>query len=377
MAIRKKKKAPVRRRTGIVGAPIDKGFDSVQAYFQTEVSNADCSKVMKAYVREKHKGSVNKDYILACPEYKFYGAPYQAATAFWLTHAPKSKDTDRSRSYADHLHKYLSELIAMGKDLYLEKQMKQRDSDARPSISPMQRLQNKISNTIMQDILELEDKWILDEHDASLDLYQEFKRHGLPASATKVVREYIEGLYDDYNAAYTKSDPDAVEGYSHLTKPQLRKRVNACESMLSDLDRLQSAAKATRKSRTKQPKAADKQVTKVNYKKEDTEFKIVSIAPLQIVGSRRLFTFNTKTRMLTEYVTSSVSGFEVSGSTLKNIDTTVSRCTRLRKPDIFIPIVQKKTHLQIDKEWKQLTTKTAVPNGRINKDTILLRVMDK
>jgi len=377
MAIRKKKKAPVRRRTGIVGAPIEKGFEAVQSYFQTEVSNSDISKVLKSYVREKHKKSINKEYILACPEYKFYVSPSHAATAFWITHAPKSEDTDKSRSYSDYLHKYLSTLIAMGKELYLEKQMKQRDSDVKPTVSPMERLQRKISNTVMQDILELEDKWIEGEHDETLDLYQEFKRHGLPASATKVVREYIEGLYDDYNAAYAKTDPDAVEGYSHLTRPQLKKRVKACESMLSDLDRLQSAAKATRKSRTKQPKAADKQVAKVNYKAEDTEFKIVSIAPLQIVGSRRLYTFNTKTRVMTEYVTNAVSGFEVSGSTLKNIDTTASRCTRLRKPDQFIPIVQKKTRLQIDKEWKTLTTKTTVPNGRINKDTILLRVMDQ
>ena len=377
MSIRKKKKAPVRRRTGIVGAPLDKGFTAVQSYFQSEVSNADLVKVMKTYIRDKHKGSVNKEYILACPDYKFYVSPSNAATAFWLTHASKSQDTDKTKAASSFLSKYLSELIVIGKEIYIQKQSQQHDSDAKLSVSPMVKLQRKISRTIMQDILELEDKWIDGEHDATLDLYQEFKRHGLPASATKVVREYIEGLYDDYNAAYTKTDPDAVEGYSHLTKPQLKKRVNACESMLSDLDRLQSAAKATRKSKTKQPKAADKQVAKVNYKKEDTEFKIVSIAPLQIVGSRRLFTFNTKYKVLTEYVTNSASGFQMSGSTLKNIDTTVSRCTKLRKPDAFIPIVQKKTHLQIDKEWKQLTTKTTVPNGRINKDTILLRVMDK
>jgi len=377
MAIRKKKKAPVRRRTGIVGAPLDKGFTAVQSYFQSEVSNADLVKVMKTYIRDKHKGSVNKEYILACPDYKFYVSPSNAATAFWLTHTSKSQDTDKTKAASSFLSKYLSELIVIGKEIYIQKQSQQHDSDAKLSVSPMVKLQRKISRTIMQDILELEDKWIDGEHDATLDLYQEFKRHGLPASATKVVREYIEGLYDDYNAAYTKTDPDAVEGYSHLTKPQLKKRVNACESMLSDLDRLQSAAKATRKSKTKQPKAADKQVAKVNYKKEDTEFKIVSIAPLQIVGSRRLFTFNTKYKVLTEYVTNSASGFQMSGSTLKNIDTTVSRCTKLRKPDAFIPIVQKKTHLQIDKEWKQLTTKTTVPNGRINKDTILLRVMDK
>lgn len=377
MAIRKKKKLPRRVRTGLAAAPIEKGFDALMSYFQYEVSNSDISKVLKSYIKEKHKKSINLQYIMACPEYKFYAFPHHAATAFWLTHAPKKDDSERTQLFSSGLSKWLSELIAMGKDLYLEKQIKQKDSDARPSISPMERLQRKISSTIMQDILDLEDKWIEGEHDAVLDLYQEFKRHGLPASATKTVREYIEGLYDDYNSAYTKSDPDAVEGYSHLTRPQLKKRVNACESMLSDLDRLQSAAKATRKTRVKQPKAADKQVTKVQYKKEDVDYKIVSIAPLSMVGARRLFTFNTKTRAITEYVTSNAKGFEVSGTTLKNFDISLSRTTRLRKPDAFLPIVLKKTPNQIDKEWKQLTTKTAAPNGRINSDTILLRVMDK
>jgi hypothetical protein len=240
----------------------------------------------------------------------------------------------------------------------------------------MERLQRKISNTIMQDLLDLEDKWIEGE-DATLDLYQEFKRHGLPSSATKAVRNVVDGWLQDYNDAYTKACPDAVEGYSHLSRVQLRKRVQACESMLADLDRLQSAAKATRKSRVKQPKAADKQVTKLQYKKEDNDYKIVSVAPLSMIGGHRLFTFNVKTRVITEFVTSSAKGFEVSGTTLKNIDTSLSRSTRLRKPDAFLPVVLKKTPNQIDKEWKTLTTKATVPNGRINKDTVLLRVIDK
>jgi hypothetical protein len=147
--------------------------------------------------------------------------------------------------------------------------------------------------------------------------------------------------------------------------------------MLADLDRLQSAAKATRKLRVKQPKAADKQVAKLKYKKEDNDYKIVSVAPLSVIGSHRLFTFNAKTRVITEFVTSSAKGFEVSGTTLKNIDTSLSRSTRLRKPDAFIPIVLSKTTKQIDNEWKSLTTKTTVPNGRMSVDTVLLKVMDK
>jgi hypothetical protein len=40
-------------------------------------------------------------------------------------------------------------------------------------------------------------------------------------------------------------------------------------------------------------------------------------------------------------------------------------------------MVLTKTPNQIDKEWKTLTTKTSQPNGRLNDDTILLRVLDK
>jgi hypothetical protein len=378
MAIKAKKQKKLARRirTGISGVPIEKGFGAVLSYFQTEVGNKDISNTLKAYIKEKHKKSINLQYIMACPEYKFTSMPYQAATAFWLTHASKKDDTDQTKAYSSGLSKWMSELIAMGKELYESKLSQEQDSNARPTISPMVRLQRKISNTIMQDLLDLEDKWIEGEN-ATLDLYQEFKRHGLPASATKQVRMVVEGWLLDYADAYNKTCPDAVEGYSHLSRKDLKHRVTTCEAMLSDLDRLQSAAKATRTTRVKQPKAADKQVTKLKYKKEDTEYKIVSITPLSMIGAHRLYTFNTKTRVITEFVTNSAKGFEVSGSTLKNIDTSVSRCTRLRKPDAFIPIVLKKTTNQIDKEWKTLTTKTTVPNGRMNEDTILLKVMDK
>ena len=38
----------------------------------------------------------------------------------------------------------------------------------------MQRLQNKISDTIMQDMLDLEDKW-MDGENATIDLYKLFQ----------------------------------------------------------------------------------------------------------------------------------------------------------------------------------------------------------
>ena len=162
-----------------------------------------------------------------------------------------------------------------------------------------------------------------------------------------------------------------------MKKPELKRRVKACQDMLLDLDRIKSAAKATRKVRVKQPKAADKQVSKVKYKTEDATFKLASINPVQIVGKIRLYTFNTKNRVVTEYITQSATGFEISGSTIKNFDKVNSRCRSLRKPNEFLPELFDRTPKQIDKAWKDLTTKERVPNGRLNSDTILLRVMDK
>lgn len=147
--------------------------------------------------------------------------------------------------------------------------------------------------------------------------------------------------------------------------------------MLSDMDRLKAAAKATRSTKVKGPKAADKQVARVKYNKESKEFKLVSIPPIKIVGQVRLYTFNVKYKVLTEYITQAANGFEIKGTTISNFDKVNSRSTKLRKPDEFISIVQNKSQVQISKAFEALTTKVNVPNGRLNGDTILLRVMDK
>jgi hypothetical protein len=370
---RKKAKVRARARTGLAGAPIDKGFDAVKYYFHIEVDRKDLINTLKSYIKA-NVDYKNQKFALSNPEYKFYIFTHYCATAFWINSGLKLDE--KSSKYAEGIYKYVMTLVESGKDIYFEKQAKLKDSASVVSLSPMQRLQNKISNTIMQDLLDLEDKWI-DGEKAELDIYQEFKRHGLTGAAVASVRQVIEGWLLDYEDAYHKRCEDAVEGYAHLKRPELNRRIKVCQDMLADCDRIRSAAKATRATRVKQPKAADKQVAKVQYKKEDTEFKLVSIPPIKIVGGTRLYTFNTKTRALTEYITQDVKGFEISGTSIKNIDKVNSRTVKLRKPDAFLPIVLGKTPNQIDKEWKTLTTKTSIPNGRLGSDTILLRVLDK
>ena len=368
----KKKVLRARARTGLAGIPVDKGFNAVKDYFHLQVDKKDCVSQVKTWIKKNFPEP--SKYILANPEYHF-SMTHHAATAFWYNNdLYKNNDADgnTAKEFLNNLFDKMIPLIEKGKVIYEEKQK----ANNIVSISPAVKLMRKINNTIMQELLDLEDKWI-DGDDATINIYDRFKYHGLTNTAISHVKPMIEGWLLDYEDAYHKRCDQAVEGYSHLKRSTLNHRIKVCKAMLEDLERIRSATKASRNVKVKRPKSIDKQVSRVQYKKEDNDFKIVSINPIQIPTKTRLYAFNTKNKMVTEYITESPNGFEISGSTIKNFSKDLSRTICLRKPLDFLPIVLQKTPKQIDAAWQTLKTKTKVPNGRINKDTILLRVLDK
>ena len=368
----KKKVLRARARTGLAGIPVDKGFNAVKDYFHLQVDRKDCVSQVKTWIKKNFPEP--SKYILANPEYHF-SMTHHAATAFWYNNdLYKNNDADgnTAKEFLNNLFDKMIPLIEKGKVIYEEKQK----ANNIVSISPAVKLMRKINNTIMQELLDLEDKWI-DGDDATINIYDRFKYHGLTNTAISHVKPMIEGWLLDYEDAYYKRCDQAVEGYSHLKRSTLNHRIKVCKAMLEDLERIRSATKATRNVKVKRPKAVDKQVARVQYKKEDNDYKIVSINPIQIPTKSRLYAFNTKSKTVIEYVTESVNGFEISGSTIKNFSKGLSRTICLRKPLDFLPIVLQKTPKQINDAWQTLKTKTKVTNGRINKDTILLRVLDK
>ena len=291
----KKKTIRSKARTGLAGVPVEKGFDAVKEYFHLEVDKKDCISQVKAWVKKNFPQPAK--YILSHPEWKF-NMTHHAATAFWYNNdLYKNNDLgrDKAKEFLNGLFDYIIPLIETGKDLYKQKRSEQKAKSNVISISPQMRLERKIRNTIMQELLELEDQWIEGE-DTTINLYDRFKYHGLTNTAISHVKPQVEGWLLDYEDAYYKRCEQAVEGYSHVKKSSLKHRIDVCKSMLEDMERIKSASKATRTIKISKPKAADKQVSKMQYKKEDNDFKIVSIHPIQIIGKRRLYTFNTKHR---------------------------------------------------------------------------------
>jgi len=369
----KKKSIPKRPKTGLKGVPLDKGFGHCHRYFYDEIDKNDCLKLCKEYIK-KNFSKDDAAAIFANPDYHFWLYNGRAAAIFWMNHDLEFED--KWASYPKRVYQDYAELIEPGKQILAERKAKDEKAAAGPKLSPQELLRRKVNTTIGYEIDYMEDAW-LDGKKEDIDLYVEFQKHELKGAAAPHLKDRIEFMRDEYKAAVDKTDECAVEGYAHLTKKELKRRLEVCERMLGDLDKIQAASKATRKKRTPQVRTADKQIKQLKFLKDDNEYKLVSVDPLSVPGSYRLYTFNVKNRELCEYVTTAANGFQIKGTTIQNFEPDKSRKTRLRKPDQFLPIVLKKTPNQIDKEFKKLTTKVNEPSGRINDDTILLRVENK
>lgn len=360
----RKKIVPRRPKTGVGAAPLD-DFYKFQYHFHYELDNKSVSEIVKNYVK-KSFDKTQTQAILSNPEWCFTAYTGIAAAIHWM--ALEKEFPPSYVNYPQKVKEYLSSLIASGKELLVQKKKDEKAQSNVRVLTPQQRMANKIFHTILADLDQLEDEWC-DGKKTEINLYDNFRLHQLKGAAVEPVRKRLESWLADYE------DVDLKEYYPHLQKSEINRRVKVIKQMLTDIDKFKTAAKNTRTVKRKAPKAADKQVSKVKYQKEDQSYKLVSINPLQIVGATRLYVFNTKTRRLTYYFTDATSGFEVSGTSIKNFDLEQSTQMTLRanKVDEVLSVVLKKSPTQINKHLESLSSKPSTPNGRLNEDTILLR----
>jgi hypothetical protein len=161
-----------------------------------------------------------------------------------------------------------------------------------------------------------------------------------------------------------------------LSKPSLRKIVKILEDLISDVKNHAKIKNNTRKPRVKKVKNADKQVVRLKYQTNSAEYNLDSINPSRIPTSQRLYTFNTKTRMLSVYYANGASGFAVQGTTVKMYDVESSFSATLRKPKDILAAILGATPKKLDKIFDGVPLKKKKVNGRINPQTIILKVIE-
>jgi hypothetical protein len=146
--------------------------------------------------------------------------------------------------------------------------------------------------------------------------------------------------------------------------------------IVEDADRILTNTKAVRKPRKKKVLSVDKRVSRVKYQKEDTELKLVSIPPAKILGAQELWTYNTKYNFLSVYRASGEAGLDVKGTTLLDYDEKASYFKKLgRRPAEHLANIIGTTKGRLKKTMDEIKADAQSVNGRINENTILLRVV--
>lgn len=358
---KKIKKKVVRSRkakTGLAYVPLT-NFHNMCDYVHMEVERREIVSFVKKFTKENYE---KKYWNLQ--EWVYYH-PVTVMSVLWKNTGqpfPPKWDHDRVlSSFKERLIEFSNRVNG--------------DKTSTPKItrSPMAIIKDRTSDFIagVEDIL---DNWLDNEN---YSIFDELKKVEASFFMAKGIKDFYLGLYSELEELVVKKDKEISEIYNHLTTDQQKSKYNFVKRLMDELDSYIATKKASRAVRAPKIKSADKQINKLNYLKESKEYKLASINPLSIVGAYRIYTFNTSNKVLSEIVSNSTKGFQVSGSTLKNVDTDNSRCIILRNPDKVLPTVLSGTTKAIDKAWSTLTTKTNIPNARINKYTILLKVTDK
>jgi hypothetical protein len=200
-----------------------------------------------------------------------------------------------------------------------------------------------------------------------------FKVFELKAPHTRYILTSFSRRTDELERALEGKDKDLSAGYSHFTKPELKKFIQFHQNLLQACDMLKEAAKVQRAPKKKKPVSQDKLVAKVKFKKEDNTLGIVSMAPIHLLGAKEVWVYNSKTRKLAQYKSIDADGFSVKGTSLLNYSPESVEKT-LRKPAEQLAEFKKASKVKLRTFLKEIKAVDITCNGRLTEHHVILRI---
>ena len=230
-------------------------------------------------------------------------------------------------------------------------------------------IQARIKNKTDELLCEFEEKIDIVIRGGEFNAY-EFLLVSIPSTqSVNVVRDYYAKIAEDVSIedagnkeSYGKRLPFWQNFYKTI--------VEDCERYVSN-----SRAKKVRAPRKQKTKTAVDMSKKVKYKKEDAALKTVSVHPSEIIGAQTVWTFNTKYRFICVYHASGPVGITVSGTTMSGFDTERSKQKAARKPEEIIKNLMKAGKVSLRTFIDSIKTAEREPTGRLNEDTLILKVV--
>jgi hypothetical protein len=285
-------------------------------------------------------------------------------------------DFNNGRDTAAWLRAEIVKVIAEGKnDIDPNEVVEVKPTVIQPSI------QERVKETAMKMTEEIEDAIEGYQTDPenfdpkAFKMLNLLKGKEVKAAHARIIKGfYSKDLAELEELASGQGDEQLKEGYSHRSKKQIRNLIAFYQEIMSACDMLTQEANVNRKPRKTKVVPKDKIVAKLKYMKSNEPLKLVSINPTDIIGSKELWIFNTKTRKLGKYVASDFNDLGVKGTTITGFDEFKSVCKTLRKPEEKLKEFKAAGKVQLRKFLEDINATDTKMNGRINEEIILLKV---
>jgi hypothetical protein len=306
------------------------------------------------------------------------GATVGAIAANLLKGMPAIRaDFNDGRSTAEWLSKSIAKILEEGK--HDEVEPEEGTVEVKPAVHTPS-IQERLRDVAFGMTEEIEDAIEAFQTDPESFDPKAFKLLNLlrgrqaKAAHARIIKDLYSRNYDELVEAATTKDEQLKEAYAHLSKANLKKITLFYSEILSACDMLAQEAKINKKPRAKKPTDKSKVVAKMKYLKQDDKLKLVSINPQDIIGAKELWVFNVKTRKLGKYVTTEFNDLNVKGTTVTGFDEFKSVAKTLRKPEDQLKDFKASGKVQLRKFLDDIKAVDIKLNGRINEDTILLKV---
>ena len=290
-----------------------------------------------------------------------------------MTGAPLRQETK------EFLDKRFSEVLPLGHERLIAKQATEGNNVVKLTIQD--RMREKFSETI-GEIEGWYDDW--DAGKEVPDMVAWMREQNVPQQFVNQIAEEFTPRMEELKQSIalrkkknrTDDEDQLVEGYQHITKDKHKVIVDFYEKLTNALETYGAVKKAVRKAKVKKPPSKEKLVKKVKYCVQNTELNIVSINPVDILGSNTLWVYNVKTRKMGKYVAAADAGqLGIKGSTIVGYDEKQSVAKTLRKPAEQLKQFANSGKVSLRSFIEDIKAVPVNLNGRVSADWILLKAL--
>lgn len=284
-------------------------------------------------------------------------------------------DFNEGRSTALWLGNAVAKVIEEGKD----DEQEAEEGEVKPTVAQPS-IQERVREAALNMTEEIEDaldKFAVDPESfdpKAFKLVNMLRGKQAKAAHARIIKDFYSRQHAELTEVAEGKCEQLKEAYEHLSKKNLRKITDFYHEILSACDMMMQEAKINRAPRAKKPTDKSKIVAKMKYLKQDDKLKLVSVNPIDIIGSKELWVYNAKSRKLGKYVAGEFSDLGVKGTSITGFDENKSVQKTLRKPEEQLKEFKAATKVQLRKFLDDIKAVDIKLNGRINEDIILLKV---